>query len=930
MGPVLGRSVVVSPGQTPPPAWAECDRVGAQTDELERAWGERTPLVIQVEEEPSGDEVEWRPVWSLSPLFAFPGERRTHLTFANAVDARSGTPRWHLAEEAVRLGATAGGPADVVLPDGRPAYCDGGPLHWSAPFGGAVVIPRLSLLARSLAPFGANDTDAQLAPDQLAAVTNEGGAARIIAPAGSGKTRVLTERARHLMRRWHLPGQALTLVAFNKRAADEMRARTPDLPELRVRTLNALGLTIVSRSEPATTIEERDVRSILDTLVDLPRRANTDPAAAWIEALSAVRLGLQDPTQVEAEFGGDVDGLPEVLERYRRILAERRVVDFDEQVYRALEILATDPAARGAARAECRMLLVDEFQDLTPAHLLLIRLLAGPEGAVFGVGDDDQTIYGYSGASPKWLIDYGRYFPSASEHPLEVNYRCPVPVVEAARTLLTHNRKRVQKVIVAAPNRKETRTELEVRVDEDPLSATVEVVAALVAKGAVPSSVAVLTRVNALLAPVQVALVHRQIPIRPAVDQSYLSRGGVKAALAWLRLAVSLRDEIVGEDVALAARRPSRALSPKAVEWMSEQRDVTGLEQLAGRLRASDAEKIRGFLSDLQMVRRAASSGTTVDVLRAVRDSVGLDRAMVLLEGSRRRLDRSAQTDDLDALVSLAALHPESVGFEEWLYQSLGHRGSVDGVVLATIHKVKGREWPHVVVHEVTDGTLPHRLAGDVEEERRVFHVALTRCSESVHLVAGDPPSPFLAELTEEWTPSRPPVEEKRSPSEPSSRRLEPGRTRLPHTAKSQRAEQEHEVVPEVGLEFESGGYRQQIVAIDNDGVVTVVGQARMRVPYGDLVKVGSRLARLAPPPASAKVVERAQRALRAWRSERSAAEKKPAYVFLHDRTLEELARTVPASMAALATVPGIGPAKLEAYGDELLAVLAGARDGGD
>ena len=305
--------------------------------------------------------------------------------------------------------------------------------------------PGWRSLAGSLVPFGANVTDAALAPDQLEAVVHPGGAARIIAPAGSGKTRVLTERARHLLRRWRLPGRAVTLVAYNKRAADEMRERTPDLPDLQVRTLNSLGLSIVTRSAPVTTIDESEVRRILDGLVDLPRRANTDPAVAWIEALSAVRLGPQAPAEVEAEFGGDVDGLPEVFDRYRRLLADRRLVDFDEQVYRAIEVLLTDPAARRAARPSCRALLVDEFQDLTPAHLLLVRLLAGPEGAVFGVGDDDQTIYGYSGASPEWLIDFRRFFPTAGEHPLHVNYRCPVSVVEAARTLLTHNQRRVPK-----------------------------------------------------------------------------------------------------------------------------------------------------------------------------------------------------------------------------------------------------------------------------------------------------------------------------------------------------------------------------------------------------------------------------------------------------------------------------------------------------
>ena len=892
---VLGRSVVVAPGRQPPPEWEDCRRAEGSTEELEQAWRDRTPLVIEVGDGPgdgevavdgeasggkaAGGEVEKSPVWSLAPSFSFPGERRAHATFANSVDARSADARWYLAGSAMRLGARAGGPADVVLADGTPAFCDGGPLEWQGPIGQAAVVPRLALLAGSLVPFGPNVTGAALAPDQLEAVVHPGGAARIIAPAGSGKTRVLTERARHLLRKWRLPGRAVTLVAYNKRAADEMRERTPDLPDLQVRTLNSLGLSIVSRSVPVTTIDEGEVRRILDGLVDLPRRANTDAAVAWIEALSAVRLGLQAPAEVEAEFGGDVDGLPEVFDRYRRLLADRRLVDFDEQVYRAIEVLLTDPAARKAARHSCRAMLVDEFQDLTPAHLLLVRLLAGPEGAVFGVGDDDQTIYGYSGASPEWLIDFRRFFPTAGEHPLHVNYRCPVSVVEAARTLLTHNQRRVQKRIVAAPGRARAEGELEVMTSESPLTATVDRVARLVADGTAPADVAVLTRVNASLAPVQVGLVHRRVPVQAAVDASYLSRGAVQAALAWLRLAVSSPEHLAGTDVALAARRPSRALSPKVVEWMGEQSG-------AGRLNARDADKITGFVSDLKMLHRRAAAGTTAAVLRAVRDDIGLDRAMELLEGSRRRLDRSAQTDDLDALVALAALHPEPEGFEDWLSRSLRHPGTVDGVVLSTVHRVKGREWPHVVLHEVSAGLLPHRLAVDIEEERRVFHVGLTRGSMSVYVVGGEVPSPFLAELSEEWTQSRRPVR-----AVPS--RTAPG---LPRTA------------PAGAEALSSLPARRHVVPVGG-------GTSRSgRAPKGEPV----------PP----EVVDRARQALRAWRSRRASAEHKPPYIYLHDRTLEALASEAPSTMAALAKVSGIGPGKLESYGDELLALIAAARRG--
>ena len=247
----------------------------------------------------------------------------------------------------------------------------------------------------------------------------------MIAPAGSGKTRVLTERARQLLSQWRLPASSVCLVAFNKRAQEEMSSRVADLRGLQVRTLNAIALAIVNGSAPfaaqahaMTTITEPDVRRIIGKLVEFPRKRNSDPVALWIEALSLARLGLRDPSEVEAFYDGDVDGFAAMLPLYRRELSAARSLDYDEQIVRAIEILLTDPKARAAAERACRVLLVDEFQDLTPAHLLLVRLLAGPDGCVFGVGDDDQTIYGFNGADPQWLIDFAEYFPHAGDHPL--------------------------------------------------------------------------------------------------------------------------------------------------------------------------------------------------------------------------------------------------------------------------------------------------------------------------------------------------------------------------------------------------------------------------------------------------------------------------------------------------------------------------------
>ena len=195
---------------------------------------ELAPGVVQSFREPA-HSVTSLPPYQLGPRFTFALDLLHHLVWSNAIDATTEQPRWPLIDAAIALGATAvhDGPGDVELPDGSRVWLDGGPARCCEPIDGLAVLHAVAIEHGSLAvPVGA-DATIELAPDQRAAVLHSGGAARIIAPAGSGKTRVLTERARHLVNAWRLPPSAVSLVAFNKRAQEEMQARTDDLRGLR-------------------------------------------------------------------------------------------------------------------------------------------------------------------------------------------------------------------------------------------------------------------------------------------------------------------------------------------------------------------------------------------------------------------------------------------------------------------------------------------------------------------------------------------------------------------------------------------------------------------------------------------------------------------------------------------------------------------------
>jgi len=932
----LGRNVVVAAGEATPNEWDGCERVVIDATvlanpnvvvDLLRAAAGSVSVVIELgcgfDSVP--DESSDRPAYELGVEHSFFLDELHHLVWSNSIDAR-GDGRWPIVDRALTLGARLADSADLILGDGTEVWVDAGPIGYRDPIDGYPVLHAVQIEHGRLGIPLSNACGAELAPDQLAAVTHASGSARIIAPAGSGKTRVLTERSRHLVANWRLPAPAVTLVAFNKRAQEEMSVRTGDLDGLDVRTLNSLALSIVNGRQPFApqvrrwrTIDEPEVRRLLSQFVNLPRRRNTDPLAPWIDALSLLRLGLVPPGEVEARYGGDVDGLAEVWPLFADALDRAGAIDFDDQIRRAIDVLLTQPSARRAAQRVCRVLLVDEFQDLTPAHLLLIRLLAGPAGAVFGVGDDDQTIYGYNGADPAWLIDFARWFPGAGDHPLEVNYRCPAGVVDVADRLLRHNWRRVDKTIRAASTDTGGWTAVE---SDDPVEVTLNAVSAAISAGSPEREIAVLTRVNTTIAPVQAALVSAGIGVRGGVGTEFLTRTAVRAALAWMRLASGTSFDPV--DLSEALRRPSRPLHPRIGDWVAEQRDVDALRRLAGRLtNERDATRVEEFADDVTRIQalRAAgnSTGRLMDVLI---DEIGLGGAVATLDNHRHGMNRAAQGDDLIALRQLAQLQPEVERFENWLRDRLSAPRTDTGVTLSTVHRVKGQEWPHVVVHLSDADQFPHRLSDDVEEERRLFHVAITRASRHATIVSGSLPSPFVSELTSE-PPAQPPPEERQAPVERRRASSAPRRAPSDHPL----LERER-VIAVPGLVLVDQGQEWTITELEPEAAVAELGGASRRFVIGSkVVTAGKQRGRLGARPG--EVTESAARLydlLRSYRDRVRAG--KPAYTVFDDKTLAAISTATPSDLAELSRVKGVGPAKLEQYGDDVLELAATASDG--
>jgi DNA helicase-2/ATP-dependent DNA helicase PcrA len=930
--PSLGRGVVVRPGQAVD-GFPDAPRVlldtaaltapAAAVAELHDAWSRRRPIVVELALDPAvlqQPETYDAAPWSLDVSFSFTRERLAFLVWANTYDLRTGVAKWWWATKAARLGAreTPEGPADVALADGTPACVDGGPRGPLPDLGtGAAVVHResveLGLLTRAID----RPSRAELAPDQLAAVSHAAGPARVIAPAGSGKTRVLTERARHLLDDRAVEPRLVTAVAYNTKAAEELRSRLgPSANGAQVRTFHALGYALLREfADAPRLVDEREVRERIATLVDVQRAMNTDPIAPYLEALAQVRLALRDPEEVEAERD-DIPGFATAFEAYRDGLKADRAIDFDEQIYGALELLLRDPGARRSAQLRCRHLLVDEFQDLTPAFVLLTRLLSAPGYQVFGVGDDDQTIYGYAGADPGYLVDFSQLFPGAHAHALEVNYRCPQGIVTAASHLLRHNSRRVAKSVrppAAAPPDGVT---LQRVAPERVAPTTVELVGGWLQAGTPPAQIAVLSRVNAWLLAPQVLLSEAGVPIDGGLDARVLQRTGLRSALAYLRCALA-GGHYRGSDLAEIANRPSRRITTRARDvlrgrrsWSHANLDNYG----AGRDTGRDAERVADLAADLKTLEAIATApgATTASVLAHVRDRIGLGTAMQTLDGSSTDVNGS-HVDDLAALIQVAAVHEDPMTFEPWLRAALERGRDTDGVRLASVHRVKGLEFDHVIALGVH---RPHDLALDVEEERRIAHVAITRARRSVHVVAnGADDAPFLDEM------------EGREPAVP----VRPSRVAVAAPAagtnvlnKPDRNERDRVTVEaEIGLAVTiEGGDAGEISEIEPAyAKVSFASGGWTQARWGATVRTDRGRATLEPPGYDAIIT-----ALTTWRAERAAHDNVPAYVVMHNSTRDGIARAQPATVVALSRCAGIGPTKIERYGDDILVVVERAR----
>ncbi len=620
----------------------------------------------------------------------------------------------------------------------------------------------------------------ELNPRQYEAVFYRGGPLLVLAGAGSGKTRVITERIAALVER-DVPPEAITAVTFTNKAAREMRDRLRGrlgerAAALRICTFHALGLMMIR--EDAERAGRRPNVSVF---------AGGEQRAALRGVLQEMRLPT-DAKQVDAMLGrisaakngmAMADGdLAAVRERYDALLAAMNAVDFDDLLLLSIRMLSESGEMRDKWRERCRHLLVDEYQDSSRVQYQLLRLLAPADANLTVVGDDDQSIYGWRGAEIRNLFRLEEDYPGLKVIRLEENYRSTAAILHVANTLIAHNSERLGKQLRSSLGAGRPVRVWECATSEDEAD---RVAADIVARHATGRNrwrdFCVLYRASHRSRALERALRERGVPYQVSGGMSFFDRSEVRDVLAWMRLIANPDDDLA---FLRAITRPRRGLGDKALTALGHMAGAHGkplldacfMEGLA-HPRAMAFREFGHVIGDLEHRFR---HGEPDDAFDALMDRSGL--AAMIAGDAADEAEREARLNNVMEVRRWWVSHAgQGGGLADFVQRLslLADRDAEDGdtVRLMTVHAAKGLEFAHVYVVGMEEGAFPHQGAvdeGRLEEERRLMYVAITRARFRLTLSrartrrrrGGEErlsPSRFLAELGEEhveWVDRQP------------------------------------------------------------------------------------------------------------------------------------------------------------------------------
>ena len=624
---------------------------------------------------------------------------------------------------------------------------------------------------------------------QKEAVLKYDGPLLVLAGAGSGKTRVLTTKIAYLIKEKGVNPYNILAITFTNKAAKEMKDRTisligDNLRDLQISTFHSFGLRIVRDNcdrlgyDRNFVIMDSDdsltvVKKILKDMDKDPKIYNPK---AIRNKISSCKNEFISPDDYEKYTASDYEKIVcDVYRKYEQKLLKNNSVDFDDLLILPIKLFKKYPSVLESYQERFKYILIDEYQDTNEAQYILTKMISAKYRNICVVGDIDQAIYGWRGANYKNILNFEKDYKECETVLLEENYRSTKNILDAANDVIKNNKNRKDKVLWSKKGEGDKIEYFRAFNERDEAQYAIRKIKELQDKGVSYQEMAILYRTNAQSRILEEELLKENLPYRVVGSFYFYSRKEIKDLIAYLRLIHNSSDNV---SLLRVINTPKRGIGLKTIENLTRKADDAGISIYD----AIDSGKELEFKKVIEDLKKVSENLTLTELIDKVLDASGMKSELE----SEKSLESEVRLENLEEFKSITKSFEEREGLislEDFLFEiSLisdveEYKDDTNKISLMTIHSVKGLEFDYVFVVGMEEGIFPHINSlmenSELEEERRLCYVAITRARKQLHLVNArkrtlfgkdqiNPPSRFISEIRSELLNSNKELEEKK------------------------------------------------------------------------------------------------------------------------------------------------------------------------
>lgn len=602
-----------------------------------------------------------------------------------------------------------------------------------------------------------------LNPEQRAAVEHEGKSLLILAGAGSGKTRVITTKIAYLIAEKNYDARSILAVTFTKKAAKEMRERVeamyPPADGCQIRTFHSFGAYFLRRYAEEAGIDKNFTVYDDDDMATLVQKSTPglkkSEAASYAHKISLAKdYYLHCDSERLVEISAD-PLFPEIYSAYQKKLRATGNVDFGDLIMLPIDLLGANENVARQTRFRYRVIMVDEYQDTNIAQFLFLKALSlSDKTYVCVVGDDDQSIYKFRGAEVRNILNFQEEFPGTDLIRLERNYRSTASILNAAGKVVSRNKGRLGKTLIAERGDGKKPVLAFLANQEDEAMFCADLISKSYEKGVPYNSWAILYRTNAQSLGFESEFLRRKIPYQVVGTLKFYEREEIKDLLAFLSLCANPKDEIAFRRI---VNKPARGIGAGTQDKLvasalNEDGSMKNLAESAKAFAPKLSKKAKEGVTEfcdlvLSLIEEISSGKKNGERLSTFVEEVIQKSGLEELHRADDEINGTQRVANMQELANNAALYEFSVGgLLEFLdtieldrtLASEEEKSATDRVTLITLHNTKGLEFNRVIITGLEQGIFPRddKMGAELEEERRLFYVGITRAKDELYITS--------------------------------------------------------------------------------------------------------------------------------------------------------------------------------------------------